>query len=127
MKLLQKSHKLDNVCYDIRGRIHQEALRMEEAGERILKLNIGNTAVFGFDAPEEVVKDVIRNLPNACGYCESNGIFSARKAIAQKYQQAGMKHVDVEDIFIGNGVSELITMTMNMEKTVIVEAILITI
>lgn len=113
MKLLQKSHKLDNVCYDIRGRIHQEALRMEEAGERILKLNIGNTAVFGFDAPEEVVKDVIRNLPNACGYCESNGIFSARKAIAQKYQQAGMKHVDVEDIFIGNGVSELITMTMN--------------
>ncbi len=86
---------------------------MEEAGERILKLNIGNTAVFGFDAPEEVVKDVIRNLPNACGYCESNGIFSARKAIAQKYQQAGMKHVDVEDIFIGNGVSELITMTMN--------------
>ena len=83
MKLLQKSHKLDNVCYDIRGRIHQEALRMEEAGERILKLNIGNTAVFGFDAPEEVVKDVIRNLPNACGYCESNGIFSARKAIAQ--------------------------------------------
>lgn len=113
MKLLQKSHKLDNVCYDIRGRIHQEALRMEEAGERILKLNIGNTAVFGFDAPEEVIKDVIRNLPNACGYCESNGIFSARKAIAQKYQQAGMKHVDVEDIFIGNGVSELITMTMN--------------
>ena len=113
MKLLQKSHKLDNVCYDIRGRIHQEALRMEEAGERILKLNIGNTAVFGFDAPEEVVKDVIRNLPTACGYCESNGIFSARKAIAQKYQQAGMKHVDVEDIFIGNGVSELITMTMN--------------
>lgn len=113
MKLLQKSHKLDNVCYDIRGRIHQEALRMEEAGERILKLNIGNTAVFGFDAPEEVVKDVIRNLPNACGYCESNGIFSARKAIAQKYQQVGMKHVDVEDIFIGNGVSELITMTMN--------------
>ena len=113
MKLLQKSHKLDNVCYDIRGRIHQEALRMEEAGERILKLNIGNTAVFGFDAPEEVVKDVIRNLPNACGYCESNGIFSARTAIAQKYQQAGMKHVDVEDIFIGNGVSELITMTMN--------------
>ena len=113
MKLLQKSHKLDKVCYDIRGRIHQEALRREEAGERILKLNIGNTAVFGFDAPEEVVKDVIRNLPNACGYCESNGIFSARKAIAQKYQQAGMKHVDVDDIFIGNGVSELITMTMN--------------
>lgn len=113
MKLLQKSHKLDNVCYDIRGRIHQEAMRMEEAGERILKLNIGNTAPFGFKAPEEVIKDVIRNLPNADGYCESNGIFSARKAIAQKYQQAGLKHVDVDDIFIGNGVSELITTTMN--------------
>mgnify|MGYP003372711670 FL=1 len=113
MKLLQKSHKLDNVCYDIRGRIHQEALRMEEEGQRILKLNIGNTAPFGFEAPEEVVRDVIRNLPNSQGYCESNGIFPARKAIAQYYQQKGLKNVDADDIFIGNGVSELITMTMN--------------
>lgn len=113
MKLLQKSHKLDNVCYDIRGKIHQEALRMEEEGQRILKLNIGNTAPFGFEAPEEVVRDVIRNLPNSQGYCESNGIFSARKAIAQYYQQKGLKNVDADDIFIGNGVSELITMTMN--------------
>lgn len=113
MKLLQKSHKLDNVCYDIRGKIHQEALRMEEEGQRILKLNIGNTATFGFEAPEEVVRDVIRNLPNSQGYCESNGIFSARKAIAQYYQQKGLKNVDADDIFIGNGASELITMTMN--------------
>lgn len=113
MKLLQKSHKLDNVCYDIRGKIHQEALRMEEEGQRIIKLNIGNTAAFGFEAPEEVVRDVIRNIPNSQGYCESNGIFSARKAIAQYYQQKGLKNVDADDIFIGNGVSELITMTMN--------------
>ena len=113
MKLLQKSHKLDNVCYDIRGKIHQEALRMEEEGQRILKLNIGNTATFGFEAPEEVVRDVIRNLPNSQGYCESNGIFSARKAIAQYYQQKGLKNVDADYIFIGNVVSELITMTMN--------------
>ncbi len=113
MKLLEKSHKLDNVCYDIRGKIHQEALRMEEEGQRILKLNIGNVAKFGFEAPEEVVRDVIRNLPNSQGYCESNGIFSARKAIAQYYQQKGLKGVDAEDIYIGNGVSELITMTMN--------------
>ena len=113
MKLLQKSHKLDNVCYDIRVKIHQEALRMEEEGQRILKLNIGNTATFGFEAPEEVVRDVIRSLPNSQGYCESNGIFPARKAIAQYYQQKGMKNVDADDIFIGNGASELITMTMN--------------
>ena len=86
---------------------------MEEEGQRILKLNIGNTATFGFEAPEEVVRDVIRNLPNSQGYCESNGIFSARKAIAQYYQQKGLKNVDADDIFIGNGVSELITMTMN--------------
>ena len=113
MKLLQKSHKLDNVCYDIRGKIHQEACRMEEEGQRILKLNIGNTATFGFEAPEEVVRDVIRNLPISQGYCESNGIFPARKAIAQYYQQKGLKDVDADDIFIGNGASELITMTMN--------------
>lgn len=113
MKLLQKSHKLDNVCYDIRGKIHQEAVRMEEEGQRILKLNIGNTATFGFEAPEEVIRDVIRSLPNSQGYCESNGIFPARKAIAQYYQQKGMKNVDADDIFIGNGASELITMSMN--------------
>ena len=102
MKLIEKSHKLDNVCYDIRGKIHQEACRMEDEGVRILKLNIGNMAAFGFEAPEEVIRDVIRNMPISQGYCESNGIFSARKAIAQYYQQKGLKHVDVEDVFIGN-------------------------
>ena len=113
MKPIEKSHKLDHVCYDIRGRIHQEACRMEEEGVRILKLNIGNLASFGFEAPEEVIRDVVRNLPNSQGYCESNGIFSARKAIAQYYQQKGLKNADVEDVFIGNGVSELITTSMN--------------
>ena len=113
MKTIEKSHKLDNVCYDIRGKIHQEALRLEDEGVRILKLNIGNLAAFGFEAPEEVVRDVVRNLPNSQGYCESNGIFQARKAIAQYYQQKGLKHVDVDDVFIGNGVSELITMSLN--------------
>ena len=112
MKLIEKSHKLDNVCYDIRGKIHQEACRMEDEGVRILKLNIGNMAAFGFEAPEEVIRDVIRNIPISQGYCESNGIFSARKAIAQYYQQKGLKNVDIDDVFIGNGVSELITMTM---------------
>lgn len=113
MKLIEKSHKLDNVCYDIRGKIHQEACRMEDEGVRILKLNIGNMATFDFQAPEEVIRDVIRNIPNSQGYCESNGIFSARKAIAQYYQQKGLKNVDVDDVFIGNGVSELITLSMN--------------
>lgn len=80
-EIITKSHKLDNVCYDIRGKIHQEALRMEEEGQRILKLNIGNTATFGFEAPEEVVRDVIRSLPNSQGYCESNGIFQPVKLL----------------------------------------------
>ncbi|MCR5085146.1 MAG: pyridoxal phosphate-dependent aminotransferase [Succinivibrionaceae bacterium] len=113
MKPLKKSHKLDNVCYDIRGKIHQEAMRMEDEGIRILKMNIGNTAPFGFEAPEEVVKDVVRNISQSQGYCESNGIFSARKAIAQYYQQKGLKDVDADDIYIGNGVSELINISMN--------------
>lgn len=112
MKNIEKSHKLDHVCYDIRGKIHQEALRLEDEGVRILKLNIGNMAAFGFEAPEEVVRDVIRNLPNSQGYCESNGIFPARKAIAQYYQQKGLKNVDADDVYIGNGVSELITTSM---------------
>lgn len=112
MKTIEKSHKLDHVCYDIRGKIHQEALRLEDEGIRILKLNIGNMATFGFEAPEEVVRDVIKNLPNSQGYCDSNGIFPARKAIAQYYQQKGLKNVDADDVYIGNGVSELITTSM---------------
>ena len=112
MRIFEKSHKLDNVCYDIRGKVHLEARRMEDEGQRILKLNIGNLATFGFEAPEEVIKDVIVNLPQAQGYCDSQGIFSARKAIAQHYQQKGLKNVDVNDIFIGNGASELIVTSM---------------
>lgn len=112
MNIIEKSHKLDNVCYDIRGKVHLEARRMEDEGQRILKLNIGNLATFGFEAPEEVIKDVIVNLPQAQGYCDSQGIFSARKAIAQHYQQKGLKNVDVNDIFIGNGASELIVASM---------------
>ena len=112
MKTIEKSHKLDHVCYDIRGKIHQEALRLEDEGIRILKLNIGNMATFNFEAPQEVIRDVIKNLPNSQGYCDSNGIFPARKAIAQYYQQKGLKNIDADGVYIGNGVSELITTSM---------------
>jgi len=112
MNQILKSSKLNNVCYDIRGIVHKEARRLEEEGHRILKLNIGNPAAFGFNVPEEIVRDIILNLPNAQGYCESKGIFSARKAIVLDYQNSGVKGVDVENIYIGNGVSELIVMAM---------------
>ena len=111
-RAIQKSSKLDDVCYDIRGPILSEAHRMEEEGHRILKLNIGNPTPFGFETPEEILRDVIHNLPSAQGYCESKGIFSARKAIMQDCQSKGFPPVDIEDIFIGNGVSELIQMAM---------------
>ena len=110
MKTIQKSDKLANVCYDIRGPVLQEALRLEEEGHRIIKLNIGNPATFGFDAPDEIIQDVIRNLPNAQGYSESKGIFSARKAVMQDCQLNGIFDVTIDDIFLGNGVSELIVM-----------------
>lgn len=109
---IQKSNKLDNVCYDIRGPVLVEATRLEEEGHRVIKLNTGNPAAFGFNAPDEIIQDMIRNLPTAQGYCESKGIFSARKAIMQYCQQKNFPPVTVEDIFIGNGVSELIMMTM---------------
>ncbi|QQX82339.1 pyridoxal phosphate-dependent aminotransferase [Shewanella sp. KX20019] len=112
MRPIIKSTKLDSVCYDIRGPVHKEARRLEDEGHRILKLNIGNPAPFGFEAPEEIVRDVILNLPSAQGYCESKGLFSARKAIVQHYQSQGIFGVDIEDIYIGNGVSELIVMAM---------------
>jgi len=105
--VINKSNKLSNVCYDIRGPVHEEAQRLEEEGHRILKLNIGNPAPFGFEAPDEIVRDVIHNLPQAQGYCESKGLFSARKAVFHHYQQI-INGIDVDDIFIGNGVSELI-------------------
>ena len=107
-----KSQKLNSVCYDIRGMVHKEAHRLEGEGHRIIKLNIGNPGAFGFDVPEELVQDVILNLPRAQGYCESKGLFSARKAIVQSYQNQGVKGINAEDIYIGNGVSELIVMAM---------------
>ncbi len=106
------SSKLNNVCYDIRGPVLKHAKRMEEEGQKILKLNIGNPAPFGFDAPDEILVDVIRNLPTSQGYCDSKGIYSARKAIVQHYQKRGLRDLDVEDVYIGNGVSELIVMAM---------------
>ena len=109
---IPQSHKLDSVCYDIRGPVLREARRLEEEGQRILKLNIGNPAPFGFDAPEEIIQDVILNLPEAQGYCESKGVFAARKAVMQYSQQKQITGVTIEDVFIGNGVSELIVMAM---------------
>lgn len=106
------SSKLNNVCYDIRGPVLKHAKRMEEEGQKILKLNIGNPAPFGFDAPDEILVDVIRNLPTSQGYCDSKGIYSARKAVVQHYQKRGLLDLDVEDVYIGNGVSELIVMAM---------------
>jgi alanine-synthesizing transaminase len=111
-KIIKKSTKLDNVCYDIRGPVLKEARRLEEEGNKVLKLNIGNPAPFGFEAPDEILVDVIKNLPTAQGYCDSKGLYSARKAIMQHYQQRGMLDVTIEDIYIGNGVSELILQSM---------------
>ncbi len=113
MRPLTKSHKLSNVCYDIRGPVLDRAKQMEEEGHRIIKLNIGNLAPFGFDAPEEIQQDMIRNLPSAAGYTDSKGIFSARKAVMHYCQQKQIKGVTLEDIYLGNGVSELIVMAMN--------------
>ena len=107
-----KSAKLANVCYDIRGPVLARAKQMEEEGHRIIKLNIGNPAPFGFEAPEEMVQDMIRNMPQASGYCDSKGLFSARKAIMHYTQQKHVRGVTVEDIYIGNGASELIVMSM---------------
>ncbi|WP_386687296.1 pyridoxal phosphate-dependent aminotransferase [Lonepinella sp. MS14437] len=112
MEFFPKSDKLENVCYDIRGPVHKEALRLEEEGNKILKLNIGNPAPFGFEAPDEVLVDILRNLPSAQGYCDSKGIYSARKAIVQYYQSKNILGATVNDVYIGNGVSELITMSL---------------
>ena len=112
MEKFPKSSKLDHVCYDIRGPVHKKALQLEEEGHKILKLNIGNPAPFGFEAPDEILVDVIRNLPTAQGYCDSKGLYSARKAIVHYYQTKGLRDISVNDVYIGNGVSELITMSM---------------
>lgn len=113
MKTLKKSDKLAHVCYDIRGPVLDIAKKMEEEGQKIIKLNIGNLAAFGFDSPEEVQRDMIRNLPNAAGYTDSKGIFAARKAVMHYTQEKGIKGVGLDDIYLGNGASELIVMAMN--------------
>ncbi|MFO7580300.1 pyridoxal phosphate-dependent aminotransferase [Nitrosomonas halophila] len=105
---IKKSSKLAHVCYDIRGPVLDRARQMEEDGQRVIKLNIGNPASFGFEAPDEILQDVIRNLSAASGYCDSKGLFAARKAIMHYTQQKHIANVQMDDIYIGNGVSELI-------------------
>lgn len=112
MKMIEKSHKLDNVCYDIRGPVMDEANRMMAEGIRIIRLNIGNPAPFRFNAPDEIVKDMMFNIRECEGYSDSKGLFSARKAIMQYCQLKRIPNVDINDIYTGNGVSELITMSM---------------
>ena len=113
MKQLKKSAKLANVLYDIRGPIMDAAKQMEEDGQKIIKLNIGNLAVFGFDAPEEIQQDMIRNLPTSAGYSDSKGVFAARKAVMHETQKQGIAGVTLDDIYLGNGASELIAMSTN--------------
>jgi alanine-synthesizing transaminase len=109
---ITQSAKLANVCYDIRGVVLREAKRMEAEGHHVLKLNIGNPAPFGFEAPEEILQDVILNLPSAHGYGDSKGLLSARRAVVQYYQGRDVHGVDIEDVYLGNGVSELIVMSL---------------
>jgi len=113
LKTIRKSAKLANVLYDIRGPIMDAARQMEDEGQKIIKLNLGNLAVFGFDAPEEIQQDMIRNLPNSAGYSDSKGIFAARKAVMHETQKQGVAGVTLDDIYLGNGASELITMATN--------------
>jgi alanine-synthesizing transaminase len=113
LKTVQKSAKLANVLYDIRGPIMDAAKQMEEEGQKIIKLNLGNLAVFGFDAPEEIQQDMIRNLPSSAGYSDSKGIFAARKAVMHETQKQGIKGVTLDDVYLGNGASELIAMATN--------------
>src|ERR687890_2120847 len=112
MAEFRQSTKLHNVLYDIRGPILQAAQQMEAEGHRILKLNIGNPAPFGFEAPDAILVDMIRHLPHAQGYSDSRGIFSARTAVSQYYQTRGIQTIGVDDVYLGNGVSELITMSL---------------
>lgn len=110
MSRISKSNKLHGVCYDIRGPVLAQAKKMEEDGFKVLKLNIGNPAAFGFDMPEDMHRDIIRNLYAAQGYCDSKGLYSARVAVYQHYQQKSLPNISVDNIYIGNGVSELIQM-----------------
>ncbi|OKJ11659.1 pyridoxal phosphate-dependent aminotransferase [Kitasatospora sp. CB01950] len=111
MQVIQSS-KLANVCYDIRGPVLDEAMRLEEQGHRILKLNTGNPAAFGFDAPPEILQDILRNLSSAHGYGDSKGLLSARRAVVMHYEERGLHGLSVEDVYLGNGVSELIQLAM---------------
>lgn len=110
MQQINKSKKLEGVCYDIRGPVLDHAVRLEEEGHKVVKLNIGNPAPFGFDAPDEIIADVIHNIRNAQGYTASRGLFPARKAVMQECQRLDIPDVDIDDVFLGNGVSELIVM-----------------
>ncbi|MFJ8437417.1 pyridoxal phosphate-dependent aminotransferase [Kitasatospora griseola] len=111
MQVIQSS-KLANVCYDIRGPVLDEAMRLEEQGHRILKLNTGNPAAFGFEAPPEILQDILRNLSSAHGYGDSKGLLSARRAVVMHYEDRGLHGLSVEDVYLGNGVSELIQLAM---------------
>src|SRR5690554_3708976 len=119
MREILKSNKLANVFYDLRGPVLEAAKRMEDEGHRILKLNIGNPKPFGLDAPDEIIQDVIYNLPDSEGYSDSKGLFSARKAIMQYAQQKSIADVGIEDIIVGNGVSELIVLSMQAFLTMV--------
>ncbi|WP_028998098.1 pyridoxal phosphate-dependent aminotransferase [Azohydromonas australica] len=113
MKPISKSSKLADVCYDIRGPVLEKARQMEEEGQKIIKLNIGNLAVFGFDPPDEIVQDMIRNLPATAGYTDSKGLFAPRKAVVHYTQEKNISGVTVDDVYLGNGASELIVMALN--------------
>ncbi len=113
MQPIQKSKKLADVCYDIRGPVLEKAKQMEDEGHKIIKLNIGNLGVFGFDAPDEIVQDMIRNMQSASAYTDSKGLFAPRKAVMHYTQQKNVTGVTIEDIYLGNGASELIVMSMN--------------
>ncbi|MBX3608193.1 MAG: pyridoxal phosphate-dependent aminotransferase [Piscinibacter sp.] len=113
MKPIAKSSKLANVCYDIRGPVLDKARQMEEEGQKIIKLNIGNLAVFGLEPPDEIVQDMIRNLPHSAGYTDSKGLFAPRKSVVHYTQEKHIAGVTVDDVYLGNGASELITMSMN--------------
>ena len=113
LKPIAKSSKLANVCYDIRGPVLEKARQMEEDGHKIIKLNIGNLAVFGLEPPDEIVQDMIRNLSGAAGYTDSKGLFAPRKSVVHYCQEKGIKGVTVDDIYLGNGASELIVMAIN--------------
>ncbi len=113
MKPIAKSSKLANVAYDIRGPVLEKARQMEEEGQKIIKLNIGNVAAFGLEPPDEIVQDMIRNLPHAAGYTDSKGLFAPRKAVVHYTQEKNIRGVTVDDVYLGNGASELIAMSMN--------------